>query len=160
MNYTDNGYLISIGGPGNGESAWVKDGLKDVSVEADEETQLGAGWYGVMCRVKDGVGGYSFEIDTDGDYGIFKYVFNANGNTSKELASGTMDSDVWNKEGPNHVRGDCIGKTLTLAVNGHVIDQGTDSSFSKGGVGLIAVAFSDSDTGLDSLFKDFVVKSP
>ena len=160
MNYTDNGYLISIGGPGDGESAWVKDGLKDVSVEVDEETQSGAGWYGVMCRVKDGVGGYSFEIDTDGDYGIFKYVFNANGNTSKELASGNVGPGLLNNEGLNHVRGDCIGKTLTLTVNGRVIDQGTDSSFSKGGVGLIAVAFSDSANGLDSLFKDFVVRSP
>ena len=160
MNYTDNGYLISIGSSGNGESAWIKDGLKDVSVEVDEETQSGAGWYGVMCRVKDGVGGYSFEIDTDGNYGIFKYIFNANGNTSKELASGAMDSDLWNTAGLNHVRGDCVGKTMTLTVNGRVIDQGADSSFTNGGVGLIAIAFSDSATGLDALFKNFVVKSP
>jgi hypothetical protein len=114
----------------------------------------------VMCRVKDGVGGYSFEIDTDGNYGIFKYVFNANGNTSKELASGTLSPDLLNSTGLTHVRGDCIGKTLTLTVNGQVIDQGTDSSFSAGGVGLIAIAFSDSEKGIDALFKDFVVKSP
>jgi hypothetical protein len=160
MNYTDNGYLISIGGPGNGESAWIKDGLKNVSVEADEETQSGTGWYGVMCRVKDKVGGYSFEISTDGDYAIRKYIFNADGSTGKEIVSGFMGSDVLTKDEINHVRGDCIGKTLTLTVNGQVIDQGTDSSFSTGGVGLIAVAFSDSEKGIDTLFQDFVVKSP
>ncbi|HTP08018.1 MAG TPA: hypothetical protein VMP08_07195, partial [Anaerolineae bacterium] len=93
MNYTDNGYLISIGSPGDGESSWIKDGLKNVSVEVDEETQSGGGWYGVMCRAKEGVGGYSFEIDTDGNYEINKYIFNANGDTSKELASGTLSPD-------------------------------------------------------------------
>ncbi len=160
MNYADNGYLISIGGPGNGETSWIKDGLKNFSAEVDEETQSGTGWYGVLCRVKENVGGYSFEISTDGDYAIRKYIFNADGSTSKDITSGSMRSDILNQEGINHVRGDCIGKTLTLTVNGQVIDQGTDSSFSTGGVGLIAVAFSDSEKGIDTLFKNFVVKSP
>ena len=160
MNYTDNGYLISIGSAGNGESSWIKDGLKNVSVEADEETQSGTGWYGVLCRAKENVGGYSFEISTDGDYAIRKYVFNADGSTSKDVASGSMRPEVLSKNEINHLRGDCIGKTLTLTVNGQVIDQGTDSSFSTGGAGLIALAFSDSDKGIDTLFKNFVVKSP
>ena len=160
MNYTDNGYSISIGGPSDGESSWIKDGLTDISVEVDEDAQSGAGWYGVMCRVKEGVGGYSFEINTDGGYSITKYVFAANGTTSKDMAAGSLNTGVYHETGTNHVRGDCIGKTLTLTINGHVIDQGTDSSFSTGGVGLVAIAFSDSAKGLDTLFQKFVVRAP
>ena len=160
MNYTDSGYLISIGGANDGESSWIKDGLKDVSVEVDEETQSGSGWYGVMCRVKEGVGGYSFEVNTDGEYAIEKYIFTSDGTTSKEIASGSLNPDVLKQSGINHVRGDCIGKTLTLTVNGQVIDRGADSSFSAGGVGLVSIASSDSANGLDTLFQKFVVRSP
>jgi DNA-directed RNA polymerase subunit RPC12/RpoP len=160
MNYTDNGYLISINSPDSGETSWIKDGLKDVSVEVDAETQSGTGWFGVMCRVRQDVGGYGFEISTDGDYAIYKFIFNPNGSTSKELISGFMDSDIFNAQGVNHVRGDCIGKTLTLVVNDRVIDKVSDGSFGTGGVGLLAVAYSDSDNGLDTLFTNYVVKAP
>ena len=160
MNYADGGYLISIGSANSGETSWIKDGLKDVSVEVDEETQSGGGWVGVMCRVKQDVGGYSFEISSDGDYGIYRYIFSPNGSTSKELTYGYMGSDQFNVNGSNHLRGDCIGKTFTLVVNGQVIAQATDGSFGTGGAGLLAVAFSDSDNGLDALFKNFAVKSP
>ncbi len=160
MNYTDNGYLISVTTPGNGETSWIKDGLKDVSVEVDGEAQSGAGWFGVMCRVRQDVGGYGFEISTDGDYAIYKFIFNPNGSTSKEITSGSISSDIFNTPGTNHVRGDCIGKTLTLVVNDRVIDQSTDGTFGTGGVGLLAVSFSDSDNGLDALFTNYVVKSP
>lgn len=160
MNYADNGYLISVNGADSGETSWIKDGLKDVSVEVDEETQSGAGWVGVMCRIKQNVGGYSFEISSYGDYAISKHVFSPDGNTTKQLVGGVMDASQFNAEGSNHIRGDCRGKTLTLVVNGQTIDQSTDSSFANGGGGVLAISALDSNNGIDALFKNFSIKSP
>ena len=161
MDYAQNGYLISIGSAGDGETSWIKDGLKDVSVEVDTQETSGGGWMGVMCRVRQGVGGYSFEIDDqDGLYAIYRYKFTQSGDTSTRLKQGTLDQSLFDASGSNRLRGDCIGKTLTLVINGHTIDQATDSTYSAGGIGLLAVSFSDTGNGLDALFKNFTVKSP
>jgi DNA-directed RNA polymerase subunit RPC12/RpoP len=161
MDYAQNGYLISIGSAGDGETSWIKDGFKDVSVEVDAQATSGGGWMGVMCRVRQGAGGYSFEIDdSDGLYAIYRYKFSPSGDTSMRLKQGPLDPNLFDASGSNQLRGDCIGKTLTLVINGHTIDQATDSTFSAGGVGLLAVSFTDTGNGLDALFKNFTVKSP
>ena len=161
MDYAQGGYLISIGSAGDGETSWIKDGLKDVSVEVDAQETSGGGWLGVLCRVRQGAGGYSFEIDaSDGLYAIYRYKFTQSGDTSTRLKQGPLDRSLFDASGSNRLRGDCIGKTLRLVINGHTIDQATDSTYSAGGVGLLAVSFADTGDGLDALFKDFTVKSP
>jgi hypothetical protein len=58
----------------------------------------------------------------------------------------------------NHVRGDCIGNTLTLYVNGVKLAEVQDSSLGIGDVGILAGSFDQ--PGVDILFNNFIVKKP
>ncbi len=160
LGFTDGGYEIASTTANNGESTWILDGYKDVSVEADVQATAGAGSMGVLCRVKDGVGGYSFEINTDGSYGIIKYTFTSNGADSTGLEGGTLPDGLLKTGGPNHLRGDCIGTALTLIVNGQTVATTVNSAMKTGGFGLLATSSSDSTDGMTVLFKNFSAKSP
>jgi hypothetical protein len=58
----------------------------------------------------------------------------------------------------NHIRFDCVGSTLTLYVNGFVVDQQTDTDYTTGNVGLLAGTFKT--PGTDVLFDNFYVYKP
>ncbi|MFN3492305.1 MAG: hypothetical protein ACK40V_08820, partial [Anaerolineales bacterium] len=58
----------------------------------------------------------------------------------------------------NHLRGDCIGNTLTFYINGLQVTQAQDSSLTSGDVGLIAGTFAA--PGVDIVFDNFVVLQP
>jgi LSD1 subclass zinc finger protein len=160
LGFTDGGYEIASTTADNGETTWIKDGYKDVSIEVDVQATAGAGAMGVLCRVKDGVGGYSFEINTDGSYAIYKYTFTSNGANSTGLETGTLPDGLLKTDGLNHLRGDCFGTNLTLVVNGQTVATTVNSAMKSGGFGLLATSSSDSSDGLTVVFKNLVVKSP
>jgi hypothetical protein len=135
-------------------------GYKDVSVEVDVQATAGSGSMGVTCRGKNGVGYYSFEINTDGTYGIVKYTSTSNGAQPTDLETGTLPDGLLKTDGPDHVRGDCIGTTLTLIVNGQTVATTVNSALKSGGIGLVANTSSDSADGMTVLFKNFLAKSP
>jgi hypothetical protein len=58
----------------------------------------------------------------------------------------------------NHIRFDCVGSTLSLYVNGSLVDQQTDSAYTVGNTGLIAGTFDSA--GTDILFDNLVVYKP
>jgi hypothetical protein len=58
----------------------------------------------------------------------------------------------------NHLRGDCVGSTLTLYANGQQISSITDTSFTSGDVGLIVGTFDDPNVGVT--FDNFTVYQP
>jgi hypothetical protein len=154
------GYRIFVNAQDGGEATWLSKNYKDVNIEADVKYVAGPddGLLGVTCRVKEKVGFYSFEFSPAGYYSIEKYINNSNGSKPEILAEGTLDPNTIQPESTNHLRGDCIGQTLTLYLNNQPLLQVTDSTFSSGGVGLIAQTGESGEAGVDVLFNNFLVK--
>jgi hypothetical protein len=98
-------------------------------------------------------------ITHDGYYGIGVFL---NGSASLIEASEMQFSPaIHTGVNINHLRGDCVGNTLTLYVNGQQIQQVAarqDGSLAQGDVGLLAGAFGQ--PGVDMFFDNFVVIQP
>jgi hypothetical protein len=58
-------------------------------------------------------------------------------------------------DGPNHLRFNCAGETLTGYINGQMIATSKDTDFSTGEVGLIAGALDTA--GVEVAFDNFMV---
>ena len=128
----------------------------DVQVEVDATKQGGPddNDFGVICRYQNDQNFYFFVISSDGYLGIGKVK---DGN--RQLVNRTeMPPSEAIKQGndTNHLRADCIGDTLSLYVNGQLVDSQQDTEYGAGNVGLIAGSFQEG--GVDILFNNFVVK--
>ena len=122
------------------------------------ETKLVAGtdenWHMVICRYQDSDNYYSFRTSADGYYSIYKIV---NGNWIT-LASVTYSSYINQGVGAvNLIHIECIGSSLSMSVNGHLLWEGTDTdaTLSEGTIVLGTFAFSDPFTEI--AFDNFVV---
>lgn len=165
--YYDGGYRIrvdTIGSEGNGMDVWARPGQNfegDIRIEVDATRIDGpdSNDMGVLCRyTKDDDGNFSFYyflITSDGYVGIAKM-----NKSESEMISGEdmTESDAIKKNDTNHIRADCVGKTLTLYVNGKKVASATDADFTSGDIGLIAGTFEE--TGVDIKFDNFVVTAP
>jgi len=147
----------------DGLSIWAnpsKSFPSDVRVEVDATKNGGPddNAFGVICRYQDNDNFYRFYVTSDGYIGIVK----RQGGSATVISS--ADGKLQKVDGinqgaaTNHIRGDCIGSTLTLYVNGTQVATATDTSFTSGDVGLIAQAFSTG--GVDILFDNFTVTAP
>jgi hypothetical protein len=104
--------------------------------------------------------------DEQGTLNSFYYVGVSSNGYYAFITSSIVAADVYLKEGtsdvitasPNSMRIglDCGNGTLTLYVNGQQIDSVTDSTYTKGRVGLFA-ASDDQENGTDITFDDFAV---
>jgi hypothetical protein len=130
----------------------------DVVVEVDATKNGGPDQndFGVICRYTDTNNFYYFQITSDGLAAIGKVTA---GTQTKISGSDFQASSAVNQgQATNHIRGDCVGNTLTLYVNGQQVTSATDGDHTSGDAGLMAGTF---DTpGADILFDDFVVREP
>jgi hypothetical protein len=112
--------------------------------------------FGLICRYQDPNHFYYAVISSDGYYAISKVT----ADSTQILGSENLEySDFINQgSASNHLRFDCISNRLTLFVNGHLLDQQTDSEYSSGNVGLIAGTYDS--PGTDILFDNLRVTSP
>jgi hypothetical protein len=158
--YADNNYEIRVDTANT--DVWANpegQSFTDVRVEVKAQKVTGGtdnNDFGVVCRYKDESNFYFFIISSDGYYGIGK----VKDGTQELIGMDSMlPSDKINlSDATNEIRGDCIGSTLTLYVNGQQVDSQTDTDFTDGNVGLIAGTFEETYT--DILFDDFVVRKP
>ena len=88
-----------------------------------------------------------------------KYHYSAQGSRISLLERGDL-SLLPRSDGPNQLRADCIGSSLTLWLNGHAVTTFKDSEFVAGGVGLIVETGASGKSGGDILFSSYVVKGP
>jgi hypothetical protein len=135
-----------------------KESFIDTRIEVDATKNGGPdnNDFGIICRYSDMDKFYYGIISSDGYYSIMKMT----SDNGKFLGRESMlESDKINQgTTTNHLRFDCVGPTLTLYVNGFMIDQQTDSDYTTGNVGLIS---GDLDTGgTDILFDNFFVYKP
>jgi hypothetical protein len=111
---------------------------------------------GLICRYQDRNNFYAFLISSDGYTGIIKVEDGKyNGLNGSELA---YSQSIRQGEALNHLQAECIGQTLTLAVNGQVVAQAQDAGFAAGEVGVIAGTNAKPD--VDVFFDNFVVSKP
>jgi len=131
--------------------------LSDVRMEVDMGKLAGPdeNRIGLICRYA-GSDYYFFMITSDGYYTIGKFT---NGQMT-QLGQSEMQysENIHRGIAVNHLRGDCVGNTLTLYVNGFQIAQAQDSTLTSGDVGLMAGTFAQ--PGVDIIFDNFVVLQP
>ena len=158
LEYKDGAYHVAVGAQDGGESVWVGDNYTNLSVEVEANQTAGPddALVGVSCRVKQGVGGYSFEFAQNGTYGIYEYT---KGSPSA-LDEALLDPNTVNANGENDIEGICSGSTLTLILNGEALMQVEDSTYTSGGAGLIVRTGDSGEAGIDVSFTQFVVKGP
>jgi hypothetical protein len=130
----------------------------DGSIEVDATQVVGPAndnnGYGIVCRVQSNGDGYYFRISGDGFYGIHKFV----DGQSDPLVDWTASEVINQGNALNRISAVCNGSSLELTVNGQVLAQVSDSSFTEGDVGLTASSFEEGG-GTEISFDNLVVYS-
>jgi hypothetical protein len=140
-----------------GTELWSTPGIviKNSSINVDAEKISGPdnNLFGLLCRYKDSDNFYGFLVSSDGYYAIVKSI----GGERKILSSDSFEPSVFIQKGAsnNHIRADCVDKTLTLFVNWEKVDEVADIDLSSGDVGIIAGTFNE--PGTDIKFDNFIV---
>jgi uncharacterized repeat protein (TIGR02543 family) len=136
---------------------WAHQYFTDFILEV--ETKLVAGtdnnWHTVVCRYQDTDNSYYFQTSADGYYSIYKH---ANGNW---VALGSMTySSYINRsvDAVNLIHIECIGSDLSLSVNGHLLWEGTDATFTGGDIVLLTSALAGTFTEI--AFDNVMVTKP
>ena len=114
--------------------------------------------FGLICRYVDTNNFYYFFMSSDGFAGIgrkkngFTNIISSPDGLLTEITALSYGAAT------NHLRADCVGRTLTFYVNGTQVATATDGSFIGGNVGLIARTYDIG--GVDIQFSNFTVFKP
>jgi hypothetical protein len=157
MDYDSGVYRIQVSAPDYNFWATPGKNFTDVRIEVDTAKIGGpdSNRAGIVCRVT-GEQFYFFVITSDGFFAIGR----TNGTQSTLLGQTEMAQSANIKTGLaiNHLRADCVGRTLSFYVNGFLVAQTNDSTLTSGDVGLVAGAFTDG--AVDIIFDQFIVIQP
>jgi hypothetical protein len=157
MDYDGNGFRFLVNALDTNFWSVPGQSYKDVRVEVDVAKVNGPdeNRIGVLCRFLQG-NYYFFMVSSDGYYTIGKFI----GGNVIQLGQTQMqfNPSIHTGLAVNHLRGDCIGDSLTFYVNGSPVAQAHDPDFSEGDVGLLAGTFSQ--PGVDVIFDNFFVLQP
>jgi hypothetical protein len=132
--------------------------LRDVRVEVDASRVAGPiqNLFGLICRSSHSKNFYFFAISSDGYYALGKIINGKTALLGQEMMA--YNANILTGDGPNHLRFDCIGETLTGYANGQKIATSNDTDFSSGEVGMVAGALETA--GVDVAFDNFEVHKP
>ncbi len=131
----------------------------DTLIEVDA-TQLSApsndnNAYGVMCRVQDDlVSGYLFQVSGDG----YANILRSDPEVFESLVSWSTSEAVIQGNSTNHLQVICDGPRLALIVNGELVAETTDTTYTAGDIALTATTFEKDSTEIR--FDNLVVSSP
>ena len=132
----------------------------DVCVEADvvDVGPNASGRYGVFCRLPAEGTYYEFFIDSSGRAGTRVGAFLTGGVGSQQPVFHETDAVNTGLGAVNRVRGDCVGSTFTMWVNGQLVGSFEEATTATGDVGFFATSATDS--GTDVAFDNFTVFEP
>lgn len=159
----ENGYYYVIGdGAGVNMYGAAGKNFGDAIISVDASAVQGPSndnnGYGIICR-KDpdpnSDNGYYLRISADGYYSIAK----ADENGFTDLVAWTSSSVVRQGTKNNTIVAYCVGSNLKLEVNGTVLAEANDSTYSSGDVALMAVVYEENET-TKVQFDNFVVRKP
>jgi hypothetical protein len=115
----------------------------------------------VFCRLQSNGDGYLFEITGDGYFAVGTYT--GGGKTYASLLSG----DEWQRSNviktgmaTNHITVTCASSQLKLEVNGKVLFDGQDSTFTEGDIALGATTYDSNNTPAEVHFDNLAVSAP
>ncbi|MGN6810375.1 MAG: hypothetical protein ACTHMP_05840 [Thermomicrobiales bacterium] len=132
--------------------------LTDSQVEVDVKKLGGpddSGDFGVICRAQGFTGFFYYaSITSDGMAGIFK----VKAGHFEVLAVRDARALIHQGNDTNHLRVDCVGKSLTMYINGQKALMTEDGDFAKGDI-MLAVG-ADAKPGIDILFDNFLAQQP
>ncbi len=153
----DNGAYYAYVQPEN-YYAWGNSGRRFedalITVVAQPTQSVGNADFGVLCRYQDKDNFYALEISEDGYFAIWKQV---DGEYVALVDWTTSDLVPFDGSAVN-IQAACIGNTLALGVNGNILAEAQDDTFSSGDIGLIAGTW---DTGgVEIRFDDVIVYAP
>jgi len=156
--YEEDRYRIVVNTPN--ADFWANPGLafQDVVIDVDAGKVSGPddNDFGVLCRYQDVRNFYFLIISSDGYYGIGKVM---NGEQQLLAPPQMYHSELINPgEEPNHIRAICSGAELKLFVNGNLLTEARDFSFSDGDIGLIVGTFDF--PGVDIWFDNLSIRVP
>jgi hypothetical protein len=140
-------------------------GISDVAISVDAQ-QFTAPTdnntaYGVICRLQNDSSndGYYFRITGDGNFSVALY----NNGSFYSLLPGTDEWAAAPSAKPgnviNHLVATCNGSQLTFTVNGTILFNGSDTTFSSGGLGLLGAVY-DNNATAEFHFTRFQAKAP
>ncbi|HIE39242.1 MAG TPA: hypothetical protein EYH30_04900 [Anaerolineales bacterium] len=110
--------------------------------------------YGVMCRVQADDDGYLLRISGDGYYAIHRIV----GGEFEPLVDWTTSDAIRQGNATNHLRVVCDGTHLALVVNGRLLAEVEDATYTSGDIALTATTFEEEPT--EVRFDNLVVTAP
>jgi len=157
VKYENGVYLVTASGQSYMWGA-ANRSFGDGTIEVDATQVVGPAndnnGYGVICRVQSNGDGYYFRISGDGFYAIHKLV-----DGQSEPLMDWEASDVINQgNASNRISAVCNGSSLELTVNGELLAQVSDSTFTEGDVGLVAGSFEENEA-TEIRFDNLVVYS-
>lgn len=156
--YIDGAYRIYVNTKNT--DVWSNPGLNfddtQIEVEAKKVGGDDNNDFGLICRYKDTNNFYFFVISSDGYYGIGKIL------DGEQLLIGDESmppsEEINQGNATNSLRADCVGNKLSIHINGVLLAEYQDDSFTSGDVGLLAGSFDI--PGTDIYFDNFVVRKP
>jgi hypothetical protein len=158
LGYSQGAYRIIVESAGYDLWAVSRQLYGDVQVEVDTARLAGTpdNRFGLICRYQDAENFYVFIISSDGYYAIAVIQNGTSALLGQEMMA--YNAAIIHGDGPNHIRFDCIGNTLTGYVNGQLVAVADDSIFSSGDAGILAGAFDEG--GVEISFDNFQVIKP
>ncbi len=157
--YSDSGYMITLQPDSSHYFYAPTMGLyTDTSTAAEiiQNTGSEKGWAGLLCRLSGG-NYYDFVISAAGDYSIGKYV----DETFESLVDWTAHEAIIPGMGAsNLIQIDCIGDTLSLYINGELVDELQDSDLAVGQSGLETGSSQASTEPTEFVFNNFSITLP
>lgn len=107
---------------------------RDVVIEADVRLSQGGGEvaYGFICRRTEGENYYALTLNNQGQARIAR----TDGNQITPLTDWLPAPSVRSPQETNRLRAGCVGDVLWLEVNGNLIAQAQDATWSAGDYGL------------------------
>ena len=159
MGYIGGAYSVKTVVDDNVMWGLANQSFSDLVLEVDA-TQVSApandnNGYGVMCRVQpNGKDGYLLRVSGDGFHAIHKAV----GDSAEPLMDQAESGAIRQGNATNRLWTVCDGAYLALFINGELVAEASDTSFTEGDIALTATTFEDEATEVH--FDNLVVTRP
>jgi hypothetical protein len=158
VEYSGDRYVISVL-----ENNWILWGLSDekglsnlhIEITATDAIPDEHAGFGIVCHYQDDANFYYLGIGADSFYTIAKFEADE---ATAIVGDGWMESDKITANADSYrIGADCGNGSLALYVDGELIDSASDTTFSKGQVGVFALS---ADTGTAEVhFDDFLASA-
>lgn len=112
--------------------------------------------FGLICRYKDERNFYYLVVTSDGYYGIGRAQEGSHSLVGMDMMQ--FSEMIERDQSSYTLTAACVGPKLTLAVDGNLLAEVEDDTFTHGDVGLLAGSYQSAE--VEVLFDNFTVRAP